>query len=307
MACVERFRIALAQYPIGRPAIFADYERKLEDWVTEAAGEEARLLVFPEYGGMELASLFGREVEGDLHRQIEAIDGVVGAIDDLHASLARRFDVYVLAASLPVKDASAPGKGPVNRARLFGPQGGRGWQDKRIMTRFEREKWGVRGGDELAVFDTGLGAIGVVLCYDIEFPLVARALVEAGAGLLLAPSCTDTVAGFHRVRVGAMARALENQCLVAVSPTVGAAPWSPAVDVNIGAAGLYGPPDKGFPDTGVLVEGVRDEPGWIYAEVDPARIAEARQQGQVFNHRDWSEQPGVERLAPMPVRRIRVD
>lgn len=303
----EPFRIALAQYPIGRPTSLADYERKLEDWVTEAAGEGAGLLAFPEYGGMELASLFGPEVEGDLYRQIDAVDGVVGAVDDLHASLARRLGVYLLAASLPVKHASSPGQGPVNRVRLFGPGGGRGRQDKCIMTRFEREQWGVRGGEGLAVFDTALGPIGVVLCYDIEFPLIARALVEAGAGLLLVPSCTDTVAGFHRVRVGAMARALENQCLVAVSPTVGKAPWSPAVDVNVGAAGLYGPPDRGFPDTGVLVEGVRDEPGWVYAEVDPARIAEAREQGQVFNHRDWAEQPGIERLAPMPVRRIRVD
>jgi predicted amidohydrolase len=303
----EPFRIALAQYPIGRPPSLADYERKLEEWVAAAAGEGGRLLVFPEYGGMELASLFGPEVEGDLQRQIDAIDGIVGAVDDLHASLARRLGVYVLAASLPVKHASLPGLGPVNRARLFGPEGGRGRQDKRIMTRFEREQWGVRGGDGLAVFDTGLGPIGVVLCYDIEFPLIARALVEAGANLLLVPSCTDTVAGCRRVRVGAMARALENQCLVAVSPTVGVAPWSPAVDVNIGAAGLYGPPDRGFPDTGVLVEGVRDEPGWVYAEVDPARIAEAREQGQVFNHRDWAAQPGIERLAPMPVHRIRVD
>jgi predicted amidohydrolase len=302
MAGGDRFRVALAQYPIGRPPRFEDYARNLEQWVEEAARNDARLLVFPEYGGMELASLFGAEIEADLHRQIEAVGSVVAAVDDLHEKLARRFGVYIVAASLPVAAAN----GPVNRARLFGPAGGRAHQDKRVMTRFEREKWGIRGGEGLAVFETGLGPLGVTLCYDIEFPLIGRALADAGASLLLVPSCTDTWAGYHRVRVGAMARALENQCVVAVSPTVGAAPWSPAVDVNVGAAGLYGPPDRGFPDNGVIAEGQKNRPDWVYAEVDPARITEAREQGQVFNRRDWAEQPGASQLGPVDVRRVPV-
>ena len=302
MAAGDSFRAALAQYPIGRPARFEDYARKLEEWVEEAARNGARLLVFPEYGGMELASLFGPEVEADLGRQIETVGGVVAAVDDLHAALARRLGVYVLAASLP---AAASG-GPVNRARLFGPGGGRARQDKLIMTRFERETWGIRGGDGLVLFETELGPLGVALCYDIEFPLIARALADAGACLLLAPSCTDSWAGYNRVRVGAMARALENQCMVAVSPTVGEAPWSPAVDINVGAAGLYGPPDRGFPETGVIVEGERNRPGWVYAEVDPARVEEARTRGQVFNRRDWNEQPGAAGTAPVAVRRAKV-
>ena len=69
---------------------------------------------------------------------------------------------------------------------------------------------------------------GIAICYDIEFPLIAHAMARAGAELILAPSCTDTIAGANRVHVGARARALENQVYVAVAPTVGQAPWSPA-------------------------------------------------------------------------------
>jgi 3',5'-cyclic AMP phosphodiesterase CpdA len=119
---------------------------------------------------------------------------------------------------------------------------------------------------------------------------VLASLVEAGAELILAPSQTDTLKGYWRVRLGAQARALENQCVVVQSPTVGEAPWSPAVDVNRGAAGVYGPPDLGFPDDGVLALGELDRPAWVHAEVDLDRVAEVRAQGTVRNHGHWPEQ-----------------
>ena len=167
-----------------------------------------------------------------------------------------------------------------------------GHQDKQIMTRFEAEEWDVRPGGPLQVFDTALGRLGVLICYDAEFPLLGRALVEAGAEILLVPSATETHAGFTRVRVGAMARALENQCAVVHAPTVGAAPWCPAVDMNMGRAAIYGPPDRGWPETGILAESAMNEAGWAVADVDLAAIAEVRWAGGVLNWRDWQAQPG---------------
>ncbi len=128
-------------------------------------------------------------------------------------------------------------------------------QDKRAMTRFETERWGVAQGADPVVFDTPWGRIGISVCYDVEFPKHARTQVEAGAWLILAPSCTDTMHGFHRVCIGAAARAMENQCYVAITPTVGAAPWSGALDVNRGHAAVFGPVDRGFPEDGVLARG----------------------------------------------------
>jgi predicted amidohydrolase len=236
---------------------------------------------------MELASLFGPEIERDLGRQLEAVAGLEQEVAGLHRDLARRTGVYILAASAP----AAAGQGRFhNRARLVSPEGREGVQDKIVMTRFEREQWGVSGGEEQGVFATALGRIGIAICYDVEFPVLVRRLVEAGAELILAPSCTDTIRGYHRVRVGAQARALESQCLVVQAPTVGAAPWSPAVDVNVGAAGVYGPPDVGFPEDGVVARGRLNEAMWLFAELDLERMAEVRAHGQVLNHRDWPEQ-----------------
>jgi predicted amidohydrolase len=283
----RRFKVAVAQYPIDRLDGWDAYEAKLKGWVEAAAAERAELLVFPEYGGMELASLFPEPVPGDLQRQLEAVASLQERVVKLHERLARRHGVHILGASLP----AAAGDGRYhNRAHLFGPEGGLGFQDKIVMTRFEREEWGVAGAQELRLFDTALGRLGVCICYDVEFPLLARRLVEAGAELILAPSCTESLRGYWRVRVGGQARALENQCLVVHSPTVGEAAWSPAVDVNRGAAGVYGPPDLGFPENGVLALGELDRAQWLFATLDLDAVARVREDGAVLNHRHWPEQ-----------------
>ncbi|SNX70270.1 predicted amidohydrolase [Cereibacter ovatus] len=284
-------KIAAAAYPLTWFDRLDDYAAKLSDWVADAAGQGADLLVFPEYGAMELASLGGRATAADLEAALHEVARHRPAVDAAHLRLAARHGVHILGASGPVFQ----GPRPVNRATLYGPAGILGHQDKQIMTRFEREIWHVVPGQGLRVFQTPLGRIGVAICYDSEFPLLARALVEAGAEILLVPSCTDTVAGFTRVRVGAMARALENQCVVVQAPTVGLCDFCPAVDENVGRAAIYGPPDLGFPETGILAETALDAPGWAMAAIDPAAIARVRREGGVLNHAHWPEQ--AERLS----------
>lgn len=279
-------KIAAAAYPIDWHDDWASYEAKITRWVADAAGQGADLLVFPEYGAMELASLAGAKVAGDLEKSLHAVAQLNDRVAALHDRLARHHGVHILAASGPAFD----GARPVNRACFFGPKGQHGHQDKQIMTMFERDPWGVVSGDPLTVFDTDLGRIGVLICYDSEFPLLGRALIEAGAEIILVPSCTDALSGYWRVRVGSMARALEGQCIVVHAPTVGAASWSPAVDENHGAAGIYGPPDLGFPATGVLAEGPLNQPGWVVAEVDSGAVARVRQDGQVRTMAHWNEQ-----------------
>jgi predicted amidohydrolase len=282
-------KVATAAYPFDALASWAAFETKITEWVASAAGQGADLLVFPEYGAMELAMIDGPEVAGDLDRSAHAISRRIPDVDDLHSRLAARYKVHVLAASAPVFDDEL-GPRPVNRARLFTPTGGCGVQDKQIMTRFEREEWGVVPGGPLRLFDTALGRIGVLICYDGEFPLLARALHQAD--LLLVPSCTEARAGYSRVRIGAMARALETQCVTAMASTVGAAAWSPAVDENTGTGGVFGPPDIGFPPTGVIAEGALDRPGWTMADIDLDLVAQVREDGGVLNRDHWTEQAG---------------
>ncbi len=287
-------KIATAAYPMDFLDSWEAYDHKLTRWVSEAAGAGADLLVFPEYGAMELATLAGRDVARDLEASLRAVSDRIPEADALHARLAQEFGVHILAASAPVFDANL-GDRPVNRARFFAPNGDMGAQDKQIMTRFEREVWGVIGGGPLHLFDTTLGKIGILICYDSEFPLLGRAV--AGADLILVPSCTEALAGYSRVRIGAMARALENQCVTVMSSTVGACDWSEAVDENTGMGGIFGPPDTGFPPTGVIAEGLLNQPGWTYAEVDLEQIAHVRADGVVLNRRHWDEQSGRDSIA----------
>lgn len=299
---MKTLRIAAAQFPVTAARDWAALERLLDQWVGEAAAQGAELLVFPEYAAM-LAAVFMPPVEPakQLAAELAFVAGLHADWCALHAQLARRYRVHVLAGSGPVRVGTACR----NRAVLSAPNGRQGAQDKWTMTRFESEQWGVSGGDTLKVFDTALGRLAVCICYDIEFPLLARAQVEAGATVLLAPSCTDTAAGYWRVRVGAQARALENQCLVVQSPLVGEAPWSASVDINVGAAGVHAPPDRGLPDDGVLAKGEWNRPQWLYAEIEPARLEAVRRDGQVFNHRDWSRQPGLGGLPEVLIEDLR--
>src|SRR6056297_886861 len=280
-------KIATAAYPMDPLQDWAAYREKLTEWVGEAAGQGAELLLFPEYGAMEIAMLDGPGAAADLEGSVKAVSRWLAQVDELHSDLAAKHGVHICAASAPVFDDRL-GPRPVNRARLFTPQGGCGLQDKQIMTRFEREDWDVVPGGPLRLFDTDLGRIGILICYDAEFPLLARALSEAD--VILAPSCTEALAGYWRVRIGAMARALETPCFVAMASTVGEAAWCPAVDENTGMGGIFGPPDIGFPPTGVIAEGVLNKPGWTMAEIRPAAVAAVRVDGVVLNRAHWTEQ-----------------
>jgi predicted amidohydrolase len=282
----EAFKIASAQYGIDFLDDWGHYRRKLTGLVKEAVDQGARLLVFPEYAALELASLFPQAVYSSLARQLAAIQDCLTDFIDLHRQLAGRHQIYILAGSFPVHT----GAGYRNRACFFAPDGTLDFQEKLYMTRFEKEQWGIGGGDVIKVFATRFGHIGVNICYDSEFPLIARTQVEAGAQLILVPSCTDGLAGYQRVRIGCRARALENQCYVVQSPTVGQAEWSEAVDINVGAAAVYTPVDYGFPSDGILVAGHLDARQWVYGLVEPARVRAVRETGQVFNYRDWPGQ-----------------
>lgn len=282
-------KIATAAYPLDPLTNWADYAAKIESWVAEAAGNGAEILVFPEYGAMELAMLSGPEVAADLQASMRAVSDRLPDADDLHSDLAVKYGVHICSASAPAFDPALSDR-PANRAGLFTPTGGRAFQDKQIMTRYERDPMNMAPGGPLKLFDTALGKIGILICYDSEFPLLGKALSDAD--LILVPSCTEALAGYWRVRIGAMSRALEQQCVTVMASLVGKADWNDVADITTGMGGIFGPPDTGFPDTGVLAQGVLNQPGWTYAEADPGAIAHVRADGRVLNRSHWAEQSG---------------
>ncbi len=277
-------KIASAQYDISFLEDWSSYQSKVERWVVEAVEQGAKILLFPEYASMELASLFGEAVYSSLSKQLAAMQSLHDDYLDLFRSLAKKYRCIIQSGTFPVKTDSGAYR---NRAYLFMPDGQVDYQDKLMMTRFENEQWLIQKGEALRCFDSEYGKIAINICYDSEFPILARKQVEAGANLILVPSCTDTLAGYHRVKIGCRARALENQCYVVQSTLVGNAPWSEAVDVNIGAAAVYTPVDYGFPDNGILAVGELNALQWVIAEVSLSACATVREQGQVFNYRDW--------------------
>jgi len=256
---------------------------RLDREVAQAAAHGAQLLVMPEYAPLELSAGDTPDLARELTNACaHASEAVIAARE-----VARRHGVWLVPGSLPFLD----GETIHNRAPLLAPDGRVAFQDKHVMTRFESEQWGISPGQPPTVFETPWGRIGIAICFDLEFPGLVRAQIEAGAWLILAPSCTDTPAGFNRVRIAARARAMENQCFVAVAPTVGDAPWCAALDVNRGQACVFGPVDHGFPEDGVIAQGPMGAADWLYADLDPARIDAVRRDGAVRNHAAWPPFP----------------
>jgi predicted amidohydrolase len=282
-------KVAVAKYPIEAPGDFAAFADKQARWLREAAHAGARIAVLPEYLSLELGATFDATIRGDLHASLAAIQRYRADWIALYARLARDLDLHVVAGSFLLDTGQGRYR---NRADLFSPDGAHRWQDKLQLTGFEKKTGVIDGGDVLKVFEIDGLRVGISICYDIEFPLPVRAQYEAGARLLLVPSCTDTAAGATRVRVGCLARALENRCFVAQAVTAGEAAWSPALDVNTGEATVYTSMDVGFPADGIV--SVTDAPsGWAYADIDAETLVDSRADAQVANDRDW---PG--QLAP---------
>ena len=279
-------KVAVARYAVGAPADFGDFAERQAVVLGEAATSGARIAVLPEYLSLELAATFDSATRADLHASLAAIQRYRDDWLALYRRLAAELDLHIVAGSFLL----AHGDGRYrNRSDVFTPAGAHAWQDKLQLTGFEKALGVIEGGDALKVFDIDGVRAGVSVCYDAEFPLPVRAQAEAGARLLLVPSCTDTDAGATRVRVGCLARALENRMFVAQAVTAGEAPWSPALDVNTGKAAIFAPMDRGLPDDGVVVQ-TRDDQVWAIADLDVEALERSRANAQVANDRDWPGQ-----------------
>ena len=279
-------KVAVAKYPIQAPADFAAFAERQAAVLGAAAAQGARVAVLPEYLSLELAATFDAGTRADLHASLAAIQRYREDWLALYARLAASLDMYVVAGTFLL----AQGNGRYrNRCDVFAPQGAHLWQDKLQLTGFEKGLGVIEGGDALKVFDLDGVRTGVAVCYDSEFPLPVRAQAEAGARLLLVPSCTDTEAGATRVRVGCLARALENRLFVAQSVTAGEAPWSPALDINTGEGAIFAPMDRGLPADGVVTQTTGDQV-WVIAELDLDALDRSRADAQVANDRDWMGQ-----------------
>lgn len=275
-------RIAAAAYPIEYLPSWQVWAKKISRWVAEAAQQQAQILLFPEYAALELIALLPKELHHNILKIRPVLQAYLPQFLELHQKLAQQYNVCIVAGSLPV----AQDDGYVNRTYVFGSSGQMSYQDKLMMTRFEAEEWDIRPGEGVHLFESHDLQFGVVTCYDSEFPMLSRQLAEAGAEILLVPSFTSSRAGYTRVRVGSMARALENQCYAVHAPLLAKASWTYAVEDAEGMTGVYCPSDNGLPENGILASGKWNTPGWLITDLDLHCIRRVRKHGHVLNWHD---------------------
>jgi predicted amidohydrolase len=159
-------------------------------------------------------------------------------------------------------------------------------QAKLHITPHERRDWVIDGGDKLQVFDTDAGRIGILICYDVEFPELSRLLAKQGMDILFVPFWTDTKNGFLRVQRCAQARAIENECYVCIAGSVGNLPQVHNVDIQYAQSAVYSPSDFAFPHDAVIAESTPNTEMALVADLDLDKLVQVRHEGSVTNARD---------------------
>jgi predicted amidohydrolase len=275
---MERIRVASLQYLIRPIRNYSEFTEQVEGLIDTAADYKCRLVVFPEYFTTQLLTL--ANVKRSITDQIRDLAEHKDRFIEMMSALAKKRSLYIVGGTIPVMDKS---DGKIrNECYLFAPNGNIGMQGKLHMTRFEREEWMVSSHNEVKVFETDFGMLGVNICYDVEFPELARTLALAGVTVLVVPSCTDERQGFLRVRYCAQARAIENQLYVVHSGTVGSLPMVPAVSLNYGQASILTPSDFSFSRDGILAEGIPNQESMIIGDLNLKMIEESRRSGTVL-------------------------
>ncbi|MDH5625836.1 MAG: carbon-nitrogen hydrolase family protein [Nitrospira sp.] len=275
---MERLRIASLQYFIRPVQTFDQFRDQVQALVETAADYKAQLLVFPEYFTVQLLTL--GNVKRPIQEQVRDLARQADRFRTLMADLAKQHGLYIVAGTIPVMDGGSDRV--YNESSFFSPNGKIGVQGKLHMTRFEKEEWKVSPRTKFHVFETDFGRVAITICYDVEFPEIARAAGREGAHILVVPSCTDERQGFLRVRYCAQARAVENQMYVVQASTVGSIPMVPAVSLNYGQASILTPSDFAFSRDGILAEGIPNQESMVIGDVNLTTILQGRSHGTVL-------------------------
>lgn len=278
---VAKIRVASVQYFIRPIESFDQFRSQVEALVDTAADYGCRLVVFPEYFTVQLLTTLG-ETRRPVIDQIRDLARQLPRYVELFTELAKRRSIYIVAGSIPTLDDAAV----YNESYFFAPSGEHGVQGKLHITRWETEDWKIQPRERLKIFETDFGRLAINICYDVEFPELARVAARQGVSVLVVPSCTDERQGFLRVRYCAQARAIENQLYVVHSSTVGSLPMVPAVSLNYGQASILTPSDFAFARDGILAEGLPNQESMVIGDLNLQTILESRETGTVLPLRD---------------------
>jgi predicted amidohydrolase len=272
-------RIGLVQWQM-RP--FKDFQtlcEQIEFFVDAAAGYKADFTLFPEYFHAPLMADYNHLSEA------EAIRGLASYTEQLKkkcTELAIAYNTNIITGSFPdLKNGKL-----YNIGYLCHRNGSVDEYQKIHITPSERNAWGLVGGDSLKTFDTDCGKIGILICYDVEFPELPRLLADEGMDILFVPFLTDTQNAYIRVRNCAMARAIENECFVAIAGSVGNLPKVNNMDIQYAQSAVFTPSDFAFPTNGIKAEATPNTEMILIVDVDLELLTELNYKGAVTNLRD---------------------
>ncbi len=264
-------RIAAVQYLLRQINDWDGFENQVRFIMKSAGDYKPHFVLLPEIFTTQLLSFMDTT---DVSKAVRNLHHYTDQYKALMQELATTWNVHLIAGSHPtLKEGRL-----LNTAYYFTPGGEVFEQDKLHRTRWEREKWNTDAGDHLNLFDTPFGKIAILICYDIEFPELSRMVSEAGADILMVPSCTDDRQGFLRVRYCCHARAIENQVFVAMTSTVGNLPVE-GLGLNYGQASIITPSDFSFARDGLAAEGTPNIEQIVVADVDLNDLLSNRENG----------------------------
>ena len=273
-------RIVCVQYKQRSVKSFEEFSQIVEYYVDVAGDYRADFLLFPELFTMQLLSIENEEVPPSV--AIQHMTKYTKRIKDLFQSLAMKYNVNIIAGSHPTQV-----DGRVRNVSYICLRDGSIHEQTKIHpTPDERYWWKIEGGDEVKVIDTDCGPIGVLICYDSEFPELTRHLVNQGIKFLFVPFLTDNRQGYYRVRYCCQARAVENQIYVAIAGNVGNLPKVKNLDIQYAQSAIFTPCDFPFAKDGVAAEATPNVEMVTIADLRTDTLIEARAHGAVQNLKD---------------------
>jgi predicted amidohydrolase/GNAT superfamily N-acetyltransferase len=272
-------RVGLVQYLMQRVHSFDDFKTQCEFYVDTAGDYQADFVLFPELFTTQLLSIVESKRPGLAARQVADF---TPQYLELMTELALRYNVNVIAGSTFEVEA-----GRIHNVSFLCRRDGTiGRQYKLHVTPNERRWWGVEPGEHLEIFETDRGKIAILICYDIEFPELARVATARGATMLFVPFNTNDRFGYLRVRACAQARAIENQTYVAITGCAGALPFVENADIHYSQCGIFTPSDVGFARDGIATESTPNIETVLTHDLDLELTRRNRHDGTV---RPWTD------------------
>lgn len=272
-------RLGLVQWQMRLYADFDELMQQAEYFIDAVSGYRSDFALFPEFFNAPLMAENNHLSESEAIRELAKH---TKPIVQKFSELAISYNINVITGSMPeLKDGLL-----YNVGYLCRRDGTMERYEKLHVTPDEAKVWGMQGGSQFKAFDTDCGKIGILICYDSEFPELSRLLADEGMDILFIPFLTDTQNGFSRVRNCAQARAIENECYVAIAGSVGNLPKVHNMDIQYAQSMVFTPCDFSFPANGIKAEATPNTEMILIADVDIDLLRELNQFGSVRNLRD---------------------